>query len=257
MQVLVVPCRSDNFAYLLTCPESGETAVVDPTDAAPVIAAIEEHGLTLTTILNTHHHYDHVGGNEELCQRYGKLNVYGYHADRGRIPQQTAFLKDGDPVRFGNQHGSFTHNPGHTTGAVTYYFGDKAFTGDTLFAGGCGRLFEGSPAEMYESLNLKIGSHPPDTKLYFGHEYTQKNLEFALTVEPDNQALHAKLEKVKEQRRHGYFTTPTTVADEFATNPFMRCDALQVKETVKKVEPNNDLSPAEVLRVIRALKDKF
>jgi len=134
MEIVTIPCLEDNFAYLLICPETQQAAVVDPSEAAPVQKAIEQQGVELTTILNTHHHWDHVGGNKELKVKYPELIIYGHESDRGRIPEQTVFLKSGDEVRFGEQTGTFLHNPGHTSGAITFVFGKTAFTGDTLFA---------------------------------------------------------------------------------------------------------------------------
>jgi len=160
MEIVTIPCLQDNFTYLLICPKTGEAGVVDPSEADPVRKEIKRQNVKLTAILNTHHHWDHVGGNKELKGDYSELKIYGHASDRGRIPEQTEFLKNGDGVRFGEQSGSFLHNPGHTSGAITYVFGKTAFTGDTLFAGGCGRLFEGTPAQMYDSLNFNIGRLP-------------------------------------------------------------------------------------------------
>lgn len=256
LRVHPIPCLRDNYAYLIICPESGDAAVVDPSEAAPVLAEIEALSLNLKAILNTHHHWDHVGGNEALCKHYPNLDVYGYHTDRGRIPGQNRFLKDGDTVTFGSLKGRFTHNPGHTTGAVTYYFEDAAFTGDTLFAAGCGRLFEGSADDMWRSLNQVIGSHDESTKLYFGHEYTASNLRFALTVEPDNQAAAAKLERVLALRDAGQYTTPSTITEEKATNPFMRCDSETIRGHLsEKGFPTGNA--IEVLAGVRTLKDQF
>ena len=257
MQVVPVPCLRDNYAYILICEQTGKAAVVDPSKARPVQAAVERMGVELTAILNTHHHPDHVGGNQKLLARFGEMRVYGHKSDKGRIPGQTDFLEEGDTFSFGNLTGEITHNPGHTSGAITFYIGDCAFTGDTLFAAGCGRLFEGTAAEMYSSLNEKIGSRPENTRLFFGHEYTEANLRFARTVEPENKAIQARLKRVREMRRAKQFTTPTTVALERATNPFMRCDSPELIATVKRHDSQNDGSPAEVLRVVRELKDKF
>lgn len=257
MHVHTIPCLKDNFAYLLVCPETRQAAVVDPGEYKPVLAMVEQLGVTLTTIFNTHHHHDHVGGNKGLLKRFPQLKVWAHARDSGMIPGQTEFLEEGDPVSFGQLKGSFTHNPGHTNGAVSYYFEDCAFTGDTLFAAGCGRLFEGTPADMYRSLYQKIGAFPPQTKIYFGHEYTENNLRFALSVEPDNEHVQKKLQETRELRARGQFTTPSTLASEWATNPFMRCDRPGIQATVKQNEPGNDLSPISVLRVIRGMKDQF
>ena len=257
MRVIPVPCLRDNFAYLLICPQTEEVAVVDPSEPDPVLSALDNLGLKLSAIFNTHHHYDHVGGNKALVKKYPGIKVWGHVSDRKRIPKQTEFVEEGDPVGFGKVTGSLTHNPGHTTGAVTFYFGDDAFTGDTLFAAGCGRLFEGTPEDMHRSLNHKIGARAPETRLWFGHEYTETNLRFAQSVEPDNKDVVNKLTKVREMRAAGEWTTPTTLAEEWRTNPFMRVDSEGIQQTVRCHDPSNDLQPASVLGVIRALKDKF
>lgn len=257
MDITPIPCLKDNYAYLLVCPTTGEAAVVDPSEFDPVKAEIERQGVQLTTILNTHHHWDHVGGNKALRNHFGQLAVVGHHSDRGRIPGQTVFLDGEDPVHFGQVTGHFTHNPGHTTGAITFYFGDAAFTGDTLFAAGCGRLFEGTPAQMQQSLCNQIGRHDDSMRLFFGHEYTENNLRFAQSVEPNNPDITARLEAVRAKRANGEFTTPSTLAEEWATNPFMRHDSAELQATVKHHEPDNDLQPASVLRVVRELKDNF
>ncbi|CAM2067403.1 hydroxyacylglutathione hydrolase [Sulfidibacter corallicola] len=257
MDVIPIPCLRDNYAYLLICEQSGEVAVVDPSESEPVLAELRRRDLSLNAILNTHHHWDHVGGNKALLATFPGIQVFGHASDRGRIPGQTHFLEEGDTVAFGGQRGSITHNPGHTTGAITYYFGDAAFTGDTLFSAGCGRLFEGTPADMYRSLNEKIGGHPDETRLYFGHEYTESNLRFALTVEPNNTAVQERLEEVRDLRARGEWTTPSTLAREWAVNPFMRCDSAEIIETVQRHEPGTPAEPVAVLAVVRGLKDRF
>ncbi len=257
MHVEAVPCLRDNYAYIIVCPDTNEAAVVDPSEAGPVWKAVKKLGVELVAILNTHHHWDHVGGNKKLLAKFPSLRVYGHASDRGRIPGQTEYLDEGDSVDVGHLSGGITHNPGHTTGAVTYYFEDAAFTGDTLFAAGCGRLFEGTPEHMYTSLYQKIGKHPETTRLFFGHEYTESNLRFAQTMEPSNTHITEKLERVRQQREAGEFTTPSLLSEEWKTNPFMRCGSTEILARVRRQEPGNNLSPAEVLRVVRALKDRF
>ena len=257
MEIVTIPCLQDNFSYLLICPKTGEAAVVDPSEAEPVRKEIKHQNVKLKAILNTHHHWDHVGGNKELKADCSDLKIYGHASDRGRIPEQTEFLEEGEQVQFGEQSGSFLHNPGHTSGAITYLFGKTAFTGDTLFAAGCGRIFEGTPEQMHDSLNNRIGKLTDRTELYFGHEYTENNLRFALSVEPCNTEINKKLADIKVLRSSGKFSTPTTIAEEKQTNPFLRCTSDEIKDIVKSRDPNNDLTEKEVFRKLRELKDVF
>jgi len=257
MKIITIPCLQDNFAYLLICKNSHEAAVVDPSEAIPVKNALIKHKVKLKAVLNTHHHWDHVGGNKELMDENPDLKIYGHESDRGRIPGQNVFLKNGEKVYFGEKSGTFLYNPGHTSGAITYLFDKSAFTGDTLFAAGCGRIFEGTYAEMYDSINNIIGKLPSETKLYFGHEYTENNLNFALSVEPNNKAIHKRLTYVKFLRSSGKFSCPTTIEEERKTNPFLRCSASEICKFVTSKDSNNNLSEIEVFKFLRELKDRF
>jgi len=240
LEIRIVGCLKDNYAYLLKCGETGEAVVVDPSESGPVLAAIEGAEVTPVAIWNTHHHWDHTGGNEGLLAVYPDLAVAGHASDKGRIPGQTVFLESGDTLRLGTHEASVLHIPGHTTGAVAYVIDEKVFTGDTLFYGGCGRLFEGTPAMMFESLVVELkGRLPENTLVYCGHEYTVSNLRFAQQVEPNNLAIQETLSWAREQRSHGLPTVPSTLAIEAEVNPFMR--ALN----------------AEELGARRALKDAF
>jgi hydroxyacylglutathione hydrolase len=256
MHITAVPCLKDNYAYLIHADGSEAALVVDPSEAPPVIEALEKARLRLAGILNTHHHFDHVGGNEELLKRYGELPVHGYCTDRGRIPGQTAFLEHGGQFTAAMLEFRALHIPGHTLGAVAYVVGDAVFTGDTMFAAGCGRLFEGTPAQMYESLNVKLGGLPDSTRVFFGHEYTAKNLEFAAHVEPGNAAVRDKAKRVAELRGRGEFTTPSNLAEERSTNPFMRVTSPEIVGRFAS-ELGDDRSPIAVLGALRAAKDKF
>jgi hydroxyacylglutathione hydrolase len=264
MKVTPVPCLRDNYAYLVHDDGSDVAAVVDPSEAEPVLRALAEHKLKLAAILNTHHHADHVGGNEELASRAAKapgvasVPIYGHASDRGRIPGQTQFLEHGQELEIVGLRARILHIPGHTRGAVAYVFGDDdaVFTGDTLFASGCGRLFEGTPAQMYESLNVKLGELPDDTRVYCGHEYTANNLKFAASVEPGNDDVRAKAARVADMRERGEPTVPSTMADERRTNPFMRCASPEIIESVSG-RLAGDTSPVAVLGAVRAAKDAF
>lgn len=256
MQVTIVPCLTDNYAYVLLAPGSKRAVVVDPSEAAPVERALAQMGVTLGAILATHHHADHVGGNPALAQRYPGLNVFAHASDRGRIPAQTEFLEDGQDFAVEGLSFRALHIPGHTLGAVAYFGQGSVFTGDTLFAGGCGRLFEGTPAQMYQSLNVTLAALPDATLVYCGHEYTASNLRFAAHLEPTNTAISAKAKRVAEQRAQNIATVPSTLEEEKATNPFMRCDSPAI---IEHFAPSlgADRSPAAILGAVRAAKDKF
>jgi hydroxyacylglutathione hydrolase len=256
MQIIPVACLRDNYAYLLVAPGSSRALVVDPSEEAPVVRAAEAQGWSIGGILNTHHHWDHVGGNEALRKRYSGIPVYGHKSDRGRTPELTNELEHGDSFELLGMAFRVMHIPGHTLGAIAYISSDAVFTGDTLFAAGCGRLFEGTPAMMYESLNDKLGSLPDDTRVFFGHEYTASNLRFAAAVEPTNRDVSEKAERVAKQRERGEPTTPSTIGEERRTNPFMRCNIAAVVEHVTS-EIGQDRSPVAVLGAIRAKKDVF
>lgn len=254
MLIHPVPCLRDNYAYLVHAEGSERCVVIDPSAAEPVLTALERLGLRLCAILNTHHHYDHVGGNEPLMERLGQLPVYAHRSDEQRVPGFSHPLDDGDEFEVAGLSWRVLHIPGHTLGAIAYVGDGRAFTGDTLFAAGCGRLFEGTPAQMYESLNQRLGSLPDETLLYFGHEYTEANLRFAAHVEPSNLEVSDKQVLVAELRTTGMATTPTTLADERSTNPFLRCDQPELAQAVG-LEPGAD--PVEVFRRLRKAKDEF
>jgi hydroxyacylglutathione hydrolase len=220
MHVEIVSCLQDNYAYLLVTP-SGEAAIVDPSEPEPVLDAVRRLGVRPTAIWNTHHHIDHVGGNEAIADNFPGIAVVGHTRDFGRIPRQTHGVEDGDEIPLGEARGRILYNPGHTIGAVTYLIDGNAFTGDTLFAAGCGRLFEGDAAMMFASL-MRIATLPPETRVFPGHEYTVKNLEFARSVDCQNAAVGSRLEEARRMRARGLPTVPSTVAKEWASNPFLR-----------------------------------
>ncbi|CAN5404121.1 hydroxyacylglutathione hydrolase [soil metagenome] len=225
--IFAIPCLSDNYAYLVRCPETGRAAIVDPSEAAPVLAATKDS--PPSEIWCTHHHFDHVGGNDDLVSALAIERVVGHVSDKGRIPQQNVFLADGDSFTLGSLRVRVLHVPGHTAGAIAYVVeGDGApavFTGDTLFLAGCGRLFEGTPADMFASL-AKLRGLPPQTRVYCGHEYTQSNLKFAAHVEPDNASIREAAEAVAALRAANRPTVPGDLATELETNPFLRAKTI-------------------------------
>jgi len=220
MQIVPVPAFSDNYLWLVHDDASGDTAVVDPGDAAPVLAEAARRDWTISQVWNTHWHPDHTGGNLAIKQATG-ARISG--PAKERIPGRDVALNEGDTVRLGNRVGRVIEVPGHTLGHIALLFDEErvAFVGDTLFAMGCGRLFEGTPAQMYRSLQ-RLTALPEDTKLYCAHEYTLSNARFAVHAEPTNAATAARLAGVEELRRAGEITVPTTVAQERETNPFVR-----------------------------------
>jgi hydroxyacylglutathione hydrolase len=220
MEIVPVPAFSDNYIWLVHDAASGETAVVDPGDAAPVLAETERRGWTVTQIWNTHWHGDHTGGNVAVKEATG-ATISGPAGER--IPGRDVVLGEGDRVRIGEREGRVVEVPGHTLDHIALIFDEDevAFVGDTLFAMGCGRLFEGTAEQMYRALQ-RLTDLGPDTRLYCAHEYTLSNARFAAHVEPDNPAVRARLEQVEALRERGQITLPTTVAQERETNPFVR-----------------------------------
>jgi hydroxyacylglutathione hydrolase len=257
MQVIRLPVLSDNYIFLLHDPERQIAAVVDPAEAQPVLKRLQELDAQLVAIFNTHHHSDHVGGNRQLIDKFPNLCIYGGAEDRGRIPGQQVFLHEGDVVSFGNREAEVFFVPGHTRAHIAYYFPPKAagemgelFCGDTLFAGGCGRLFEGSPAQMMDSLS-KLRTLPDDTRVWCAHEYTLKNLQFALTVDRENPDLQARLAEVKAARSRSEATIPSVLGVEKRTNPFMRWDSQALQSAVKSQDP------VQTFARLRGMKDQF
>lgn len=257
MKIVTLPCSFDNYAYLVICEETGEAAIVDPAEFYPLFCEIESSGVRLKSIYCTHHHADHIGGLEDLLGEFPGLNVYGHESDKRRIRGMNCLLTDGDTFQIGNIEGRVMHTPGHTSGSLCYLAQDCLFTGDTLFGAGCGRLFEGTPTQMYHGLNTRIKSLPPETRMYFGHEYTAHNLKFANFVEPGNQKVTRRLEQVTRQREKEEVTTPSTLAIECDTNPFLRCEEDGVVKMVGEKFVGENLDPISVFAALRRLKDSF
>ncbi|HEY9691217.1 MAG TPA: hydroxyacylglutathione hydrolase [Oculatellaceae cyanobacterium] len=257
MQVTRIPALSDNYIFLIIDSEQKIAAVVDPAQAQPVLQQLEEIGAELVAIFNTHHHSDHVGGNRELIARFPNVRVYGGAEDKGRIPGQQVFLQEGSRVEFALQTGEVLFVPGHTRAHIAYYFPspnteqpNDLFCGDTLFAGGCGRLFEGTPAQMVTSLS-KIRRLPDNTRVWCAHEYTLNNLKFALTVDSNNPDLQSRLEEVKAARSRSQATVPSILGVEKRTNPFLRWDYPEIQAAVKSQDP------VQTFGRLRGMKEQF
>ena len=249
-QILVL---KDNYVYFVREPVSGAVGVVDPSVAPPVLTRAKELGWRITHILNTHHHNDHTGGNLEIKAATG-CTIVGPRADRARIPGIDIDVGDGDTYRFGATEARVFDIPGHTRGHIAFWFteADALFCGDTMFALGCGRLFEGTPQQMWTSLG-KLRVLPDSTRVYCGHEYTQANARFALTVEPDNTTLQARSRRIDERRAQGLPTVPSLLGEEKQTNPFLRADHPSLA-----VHVGLDASdPVAVFAEVRRRKDVF
>ncbi|WP_013323737.1 hydroxyacylglutathione hydrolase [Gloeothece verrucosa] len=257
MKILRLPALSDNYIFLLHDPQENIAAVVDPAQPQPVLECLKELGASLVAIFNTHHHQDHVGGNRELMQHFPDLTVYGGEQDRGRIPGQQVFLTEGDRVKFAHREAEVFFVPGHTKAHIAYYFPPtegqdtgELFCGDTIFAGGCGRLFEGTPAQMVDSIG-KLRALPDHTRVWCAHEYTLNNLKFALTVEPENSDLQNRYSQVQMARSQGEATVPSLLGIEKLTNPFLRWDSPAIQSAM-----NSD-DAVQVFGRLRGKKDHF
>jgi len=257
VRVVPVPVLQDNYSYLIIDEDESVAAVVDVAEVEPVLAAARKEGVTVTTVLSTHHHFDHVGGNEEIANRI-PVRVFGNADDAERIPRLTDGVREGDTVRIGRLSAQVLFIPAHTSGHIAYHFAREhaVFTGDTLFAAGCGRLFEGDPAQMMKSLG-KLNALPEDTKVYCGHEYTVKNLEFASALEPSNAAIADKLAWARSRRAQGQATVPSTLASERATNPFLRTSSPELRDSVRKQIPSVGDDDVLIFGGTRKLKDDF
>jgi hydroxyacylglutathione hydrolase len=265
MRIVTVPCLEDNFCYLVIDEATKRAAVVDPGEAAPVIAALAREGVTLGAVWATHHHGDHVGGTKELLRTCGEgVPVLGHAHDRqtNRIAGQTHAVEDGEQVAMDGLRAQIIYNPGHTLGAISYWLrdahgGDGAvFTGDTLFAAGCGRVFEGTPPMMHASLH-RIAALPPTTRVYFGHEYTVSNLRFAAAVEPNEEAIAERAAEVTAARAKGEPSTPSVLEDELATNPFLRTAEASVRAAAAARDGGAANDPVAAFGVLRQWKNEF
>lgn len=251
LEIYQFPCLSDNYGFLVHDSESGETACIDTPETAPILAALEKTGWTLTQIWNTHHHYDHAGNNEEI-KRITGCTITGPAGEADKIPAIDRAVDDGDTVMLGVHEAHVLNVGGHTLGHIAFHMEGHAFVGDSLFALGCGRVFEGTMAQMWESLQ-KLDALPDGTQIYCAHEYTTSNAAFAVTIDPDNEALSQRVAEISALRAANKPTVPTEIALERATNPFLRATDANVQARL-----NMSGAPAvDVFAEIRARKDSF
>ena len=253
MKIEIIPCLNDNYSYLIHDEISNTVAIVDPSEFIPCDTIISKNYKKLDFILNTHHHYDHVGGNEELKKKYNS-KVLGFENDKNRIPQIDTVLKNNQEFKIGTLNFTTIFIPGHTRGHVAFYFKKErvVFSGDTLFSLGCGRVFEGTYKQMFQSLN-KLKNLPGETKVYCGHEYTFKNLEFCLKFNPNNDFLKKKKDDIKLSLKNKKPTIPSTIADEIKANIFFRVNDPDIKKAIN-LENSPDI---EIFTKLRDLKDNF
>jgi hydroxyacylglutathione hydrolase len=254
LQIHQFLCLEDNCGLLLRDEATGAVASVDAPDGEAIAAEAKRIGWPLTHVLLTHHHLDHVEGVPALKQAFPGLKVVGAKADASRLPPLDVAVADGDETALGESVARVIATPGHTTGHLAYYFfeDDAVFVGDTLFSLGCGRIFEGTPSTMYASLE-KLAELPEETRVYCGHEYTQANGRFAVTVDPSNPKLKERVEEVARLRAEGRFTLPTTIASERAANPFLRCE----EEDVQAAMGMRGNDPVAVFARMREAKNVF
>ena len=253
MNITPIPCLSDNYAYIITDSTSKTVGVIDPSEASPIISYLNKKNLKLNYILNTHHHFDHVGGNTELKKLYN-AKVIGFVGDKHRIPEIDITLNDNEKFFFGNLETKILHIPGHTLGHICFFFERERviFTGDTLFSLGCGRIFEGDHNQMLKSLE-RIKKLPGNTKIYCGHEYTYQNAEFCMKHDGDNIDLKVKFEKIKKLRSKNLPTVPSILEEELKSNIFLRCDQNDLKAKLN-MQNQEDF---KVFKKVRDLKDIF
>ena len=238
MRVEIIPCFQDNYSYLIIDENNNSACVVDPGEAEPIVDYLKNKKIKLKYILNTHHHFDHIGGNEYLKKKFGSI-VVGFKKDINRIPEIDVLLEDNQIWKAENFEAKIIHIPGHTSGHICFHFFQEklVFTGDTLFSLGCGRIFEGTYKEMFESLN-KIKSLPEETKVYCGHEYTLSNLKFCIKYNPENRNLKKKAENIKKKIDNGLPTIPSTIKDELECNIFLRANDLESFSKLRDLKDN-------------------
>ena len=253
LSIDIIPCLSDNYSYLLEDKATNTVAIIDPSDFNTCHYQIERKYKKLDYILNTHHHFDHVGGNQELKKKYNS-KILGFKKDKDRIPGIDVALDENENVKIGNVSFKVIFIPGHTNGHIAFYSKDEKiiFTGDTLFSLGCGKVFEGTYEQMFNSLN-KFKNLPLDTKIYCGHEYTNKNLEFCLKYDPNNKYLKRKKDWINSKIKLASPSIPVSIEEELKTNIFLRCNEQSVKSALNL----DNSSEQEIFAKLRDLKDNF
>ena len=238
MRIEIIPCLQDNYSYLIIDESNNSACVIDPSEAQPIISFVVNNNISLKYILNTHHHFDHIGGNKELKNKFGST-ILGFKNDSHRIPEIDILLEDNQIWRAENFVAQIIHIPGHTSGHICFHFFNEklAFTGDTLFSLGCGRIFEGTYEEMFKSLN-KIKSLPMETKIYCGHEYTLNNSKFCIKHDPKNEFLKKKINVIEKKILKGLPTIPSTIKEELECNIFLRTENLQSFSKLRDLKDN-------------------
>ena len=238
MKIKIIPCLKDNYSYLIIDEEKNIACVVDPGESKPIIKYLDDNKIDLKFILNTHHHYDHVGGNKSLKEKYG-ASVLGFKGDKNRIPEIDILLSDQEVWRYENFETKIIHIPGHTLGHISFYFYKEKFifTGDTLFSLGCGRLFEGTHSQMYDSLK-KLKELPHDTKIFCGHEYTLNNSKFCLANDQNNQNLKNMILEIQKKLQNNLPTIPSTIKQELECNIFLKADNIKTFSKLRDLKDN-------------------
>tara|TARA_B100000787_G_scaffold158305_1_gene135635 strand:- start:4 stop:723 length:720 start_codon:yes stop_codon:yes gene_type:complete len=238
MRIQIIPCLQDNYTYLVIDEKNNTACVIDPSEANPVIKYLEKNKIKLKFILNTHHHYDHVGGNQKLKEKYG-ASIIGYKKDKERIPGIDIFVDDQETWINENFEAKVIHVPGHTLGHICFYFTkeESIFTGDTLFSLGCGRIFEGTYSQMFNSL-MRLKKLPQNTKIFCGHEYTKQNSDFCIIHDKNNKNLKIKINDVEIKLKKGLPTVPSTIKDELECNIFLRSDNIETFSKLRDLKDN-------------------
>ena len=238
MRIQIIPCLQDNYSYLLIDEENNVACVIDPSEADPIINYLERNKIKLKFILNTHHHYDHVGGNQKLKEKYG-ASIVGYKGDQERIPGIDILINDQETWKYENFEAKAIYVPGHTLGHICFYFykEESIFTGDTLFSLGCGKIFEGTYSQMFNSL-MKLKELPQSTKIFCGHEYTKQNSKFCIAYDKDNEKLKAKIKDIELKLKDGKPTIPSTIKDELECNIFLRSNNVESFSKLRDLKDN-------------------